>query len=131
MKNSSMSTAAALMAVIGLALSVPATASESTVHPAMAHYIQNATTPEDHEAIAAHFDVEAAKAHSLIDSFDVQDCEHSQMMELQRSGRRFAGVIARRHCRKLLRGYVEREQQNRALADYHKRVAASWHTSMD
>jgi len=130
MKRPSIFTAAMLMTIIGLALSVPATASEPAAPPAMANYIQNASTPEDHEAIAAHFDVEAAKAHSLVNGFDIHDCEHFEMMELQKSGSRFAGLTARRHCRKLLRSYVEQERNYRARADYHKQVAASWRASM-
>lgn len=131
MKRSSMFAAAMLTAALGLALSAPVTAAEAEVHPGMANYIQNASTPEDHEAIAAHFDVEAAKAHALVDGFDMNDCEHFQMMELQKSRSTFVGITARRHCRKLLRSYVEQEQQHRARADYHKQVAASWRATPD
>jgi hypothetical protein len=112
MKRSSMFSAATLIVIIGLAL--PASASEPEVQPAMDTFIQNAKTSEDHEAIAAYFDVEAAKVRSLIDGFDIHDCEHSQMMELQKSRSRFVEITARRHCRKLLRNYVEQEQEYRA-----------------
>jgi hypothetical protein len=131
MKRSSILTAAAIMVVIGLALSVPATASEPEVQPAMTNYIQNVRTPEDHEALAAYFEAEATKAHSFAEGFDIHDCEHFQTMELQKSRSTFVGVTARRHCRKLLRLYVEQEQQYRERANYHKRVAASWRASMD
>jgi hypothetical protein len=131
MRRSSMFMVATLFAIIGSALPAPAIASEPEVQPAMDNYIRNAKTPEDHEAIAAHFDVEAAKARSRVDGFDVHDCEHFQMMELQKSRSRFVEITARRHCRKLLRSYVEQEQQYRARADYHKQVAASWRTGTD
>ena len=51
----------ALFAVLAMAapLSISAFADEPATSSAIAHYIQNALTPEDHEAIAAHFDSEA------------------------------------------------------------------------
>ena len=58
MKRSSMFSAATPIVIIGLAL--PASASEPEVQPAMDTFIQNTKTSEDHEAIAAYFDVEAA-----------------------------------------------------------------------
>ena len=36
------------------------------------------------------------------------------MMKLQKSRSRFVEITARRHCRKLLRNYVEQEQEYRA-----------------
>jgi hypothetical protein len=38
----------------------------------IAHYIQNAHTPEDHEAIAGHFDSEAAQAMATAEQYTVQ-----------------------------------------------------------
>jgi hypothetical protein len=74
----------------------------------MANYIHNAKTPEDHEAIVAHFDVKAAETRSLVEGFDIRDCEHSQMVELQKNRSMFVGITARGHCRELLRSYVDR-----------------------
>jgi hypothetical protein len=119
---------AALFAVLAMAapLSISAFADEPATSSAIAHYIQNARTPEDHEAIAAHFDSEAAQAMATAEQYTEFNCHHSKTTELQKSGTRFAEVTAKRHCRKMLRHYLNKAGENRALAEYHRNVANNW-----
>ena len=79
---------AALFAVLAMAapLSISAFADEPATSSAIAHYIQNARTPEDHEAIAAHFDSEAAQAMTTAEQYTEFNCHHSKTTELQKSG---------------------------------------------
>src|SRR5260370_38300637 len=122
---------AALFAVLAMAapLSISAIAHEPADSSAIAHYIQNARTPEDHEAIAANFDSEAAQAMAMSDQYQEFNCHHSKATELQKSGTRFAEVTAKRHCRKMLRHYLNKARENRALAEYHRNVASYWRSS--
>jgi hypothetical protein len=119
---------AALFAVLAMAapLSLSAFADEPATSSAIAHYIHNARTPEDHEAIAAHFDSEAAQAMATAEQYTEFNCHHSKTTELQKSGTRFAEVTAKRHCRKTLRHYLNKARENRALAEYHRDVANNW-----
>jgi hypothetical protein len=121
----------ALFAALALAapLSVSAFADEPATSSAIAHYIQNARTPEDHEAIAVHFDSEAAQAMATAEQYTEFNCHHSKTTELQKSGTRFAEVTAKRHCRKMLRHYLNKAGENRALAEYHRNVANYWRSS--
>ena len=118
----------ALFAVLAMAapLSISAFADEPATSSAIAHYIQNARTPEDHEAIAAHFDSEAVRARAMADQYQEINCHHSKATELQQSGTRFAEVTAKRHCRKMLRHYLNKAGETRALAEYHRDVANYW-----
>lgn len=117
---------AALFSVLAMAtpLSISAFADEAATSSAIAHYIQNARTQEDHEAIAAHFDSEAAQATAIAEQYTEFNCDHSKTTELQKSGTRFAEVTGKRHCRKLLRHYLSKAEENRALAEYHRDVAS-------
>jgi predicted aconitase len=122
---------AALFGALAMAapLSVSAVAAEPVTSSGMAHYIQNARTPEDHEAIAAHLDSEAAQAMAMAEQYREFNCHHSKATELQKSGTPFAEVTAKRHCRKMLRHYLNKAEENRALADYHRDVADNWRSS--
>ena len=122
---------AALFAVLAMAapLSISAFADEPATSSAIAHYIQNARTPEDHEAIAAHFDSEAAQAMATAEQYTEFNCHHSKTTELQKSGTRFAEVTAKRHCRKMLRHYLNKAEEHRVLAQYHRNIANYWRTS--
>jgi hypothetical protein len=104
---------AALFAALAIAvpLSVSALADEPATSSAIAHYIQNARTPEDHEAIAAHFDSVAAQAMATAEQYTEFNCHHSKTTELQKSGTRFAEVTAKRHCRKTLRHYLNKARE--------------------
>ena len=119
---------AALFAVLAMAasLSLSAFADEPATSSAIAQYINNARTPEDHEAIAAHFDSEAAQAMATAEQYTEFNCHHSKTTELQKSGTRFAEVTAKRHCRKMLRHYLNKAGENRALAEHHRNVANYW-----
>jgi hypothetical protein len=118
----------ALFAVLAMAapLAISAFADEPVTSSAIAHYIQNARTPEDHEAIGAHFDSEAAQAMATAEQYTEFNCHHSKTTELQKSGTRFADITAKRHCRKMLRHYLNKAEENRALAEYHRNVANYW-----
>ena len=100
---------AALFAALAMAAStsVSAVAAEPATSSSMAYYIQNASTPEDHEAIAAHFDLEAAQAMAIAEQYKEFNCHHSKATELQRSSTRFAEITAKRHCWKMLRHYLK------------------------
>ncbi|HZO80133.1 MAG TPA: hypothetical protein VFB33_00430 [Candidatus Binataceae bacterium] len=126
MKGLSLIVAATLLATVALSLSFPATAAEPGPSSAIANYAENAKTPEDHEAIAHHFDTQAAKARAAAASFDLHDCEHAKSTELQRSGARFPGVAAKRSCRAQLRYYRAQERENDARANHHRRIAEAW-----
>jgi Transposase DDE domain len=78
----------ALFAALAMAalLSISAFADEPATSSAIAHYIQNARTPEDHEAIAGHFDSEAAQAMATAEQYTEFNCHHSKTTELQKSG---------------------------------------------
>ena len=114
----------ALFAALALAapLSVSAFADEPATSSAIAHYIQNARTPEDHEAIAAHFNSEAVQAKAMAEQYNEFNCHHSKATELQKSGARFADVAAKRHCRKMLRYYLNKADENRTFAEYHRNL---------
>ena len=119
---------AALLAALTMTapLSVSAVAAEPVTSSAIAHYIQNARTPEDHEAIAAHFDSEAVQARAMAEQYQETNCHPSKATELQKSGARFADVAAKRHCRKMLRYYLNKADENRTFAEYHRNVANYW-----
>ena len=92
---------AALFAALAMtAPLVSAVAAEPVPSSDIAHYIQNARTPEDHEAIAAHFDSEAVQAMAMAEQYNEFNCHHSKATELQKSGTRFAEVTAKRHAGK-------------------------------
>jgi hypothetical protein len=116
---------AALFSVLAMAtpLSISAFAHEAATSSARAH-IQNARTQEDREAIAAHFDSEAAQATAIAEQYTEFNCDHSKTTELQKSGTQFAEVIGKRHCRKLLRHYLNQAEKNRALAECHRGVTS-------
>jgi hypothetical protein len=123
-----MSLAMALVAVLAIAIPLPtsAVADEPATSSAIANYIQNARTPEDHEAIAAHFDLEAAQQTAIAEQYAEFNCHHSKATELQKSGTQFAEIKAKRHCRKMLRHYLNQADENRARAKYHRNVANYW-----
>jgi hypothetical protein len=120
----------ALFAMLATAapLSVWANAAEP-VPSAISQYIHNARTPEDHEAIAAHFDSEAVQATATAEQYNEFNCHHSKATELQKSGTRFAEIAAKRHCRKMLRYYLNKAEENRALAEYHRNLANNLRSS--
>src|SRR6266436_9487700 len=93
----------ALFAVLAMAAPLSVWADAAELDPSgIANYIENARTPEDHEAIAAHFDSEAVKAKATAEQYNEFNCHHSKATELQKTGTRFADVAAKRHCRKML-----------------------------
>jgi hypothetical protein len=118
---------AALFAALAIAapLLASAVAAEPVPSSDIAHYIQNARTPEDHEAIAAHFDSEAVQAMAMAEQYNEFNCHLSKATELQKSGTRFAEVTAKRHCRKMLRHYLNKAED----AEYHRDVANHWRSS--
>jgi hypothetical protein len=121
---------AALFAVLAMAASSSVWADAAEPDPsAIANYIQNARTPEDHEAIAAHFDSEAVQAKATAEQYNEFNCHHSKATELQKSGARFADVAAKRHCRKMLRYYLNKADENRTLAEYHRNLRNSLRSS--
>ena len=115
----------AVLAMV-FSFTVSALADEPATSSAITHYIQNARTPEDHEAIAVHFDSEAAQAMATAEQYTEINCYHSTTTELQRNGTRFAEVTAKRHCRKMLRQYLNKAEENKTLAEYHRSVASNW-----
>jgi predicted aconitase len=121
---------AALFTALAMAapLSVWADASEPA-SSAIANYIHNARTPEDHEAIAAHFDSEEVQAKAMAEQYNEFHCHHSKATELQKTGTPFAEVTAKRHCRKILRHYLNKAEEARAIADYHRNVAKNLRSS--
>jgi hypothetical protein len=112
---------------IGAALSQLVLASDTPIPASMTNYVTNARTSEDHEYIAALFELQAVNAQSIADSYTDQfNCWHSQAAALQRRGVRFPGVVGQRHCRKMLRQYDNEARQLRARAAHHRRVADRW-----
>ena len=115
--------------MLGAATAIPylAIASDTPASSLMTNYIQNARTAEDHEHIAALFDLQAAAAESIADKYtDEFKCQHSRATGLQTLGVQFPSVAARSHCRKMLRHYVNEARDLRELADYHRRIADRW-----
>jgi hypothetical protein len=92
------------------------------------HMTGEASTPEDHEAIAAHFDLEGAHAMAIAEQYKEFNCHHSKATELQRSCTQFAEITAKRHCGKMLRHYLNKADKNRALAECHRNIANYWRT---
>jgi len=117
-----------LFAVAAMALpcTFSAFADEPATSSAITHYIQNARTPEDHQAIAAYFDSEAARATATAEQYKEFNCHRSQSTELQRSGTQFPEVTAKQHCRKMLRHYLNKAEEDRMAAEYHRNVANNW-----
>lgn len=114
----------ALMLGIGAALSLPAIAFAQAPSP-MANYAQTAQTPEDHEHTASLYEHHAAKADSFASNYtDRFGCIHAKSTELQRNGARFPVTQAQQYCIKLSRHYANMANENRALAEHHRNVAA-------
>jgi hypothetical protein len=117
----------ALILGIGAALSQLVLASDTPITSSMTNYVTNARTAEDHEYIAALFELRAVKAQSMAESYtDRFNCWHSQATALQRRGVRFPGVVGQRHCRAMMRHYDSEARQLRARAAYHRRIADQW-----
>lgn len=98
---------------VAVMLSGGAQAEDSAVTTAQ---IEAATTPSDHEAIAAGFDQEAARLEALA-------ADHQKMADAYKdagSKKGMASASMRAHCAKLAKKYAEAAQENRALAQEHR-----------
>lgn len=101
---------------VAVLLSGGVMAAEPVVTPAQ---IAAATTPADHEAIAAAFDKEAA-------SLEAKAREHEQMAKTYSSTGTKKGMDSasmHAHCAKLARKYGEAAAESRELAKLHRAMA--------
>ena len=101
---------------VAIMLSGGTSAAEPVVTPAQ---ISAATTPADHEAIAAAYDREAA-------SLEAKAREHEHMARAYRSAVPKKGMDSaamNAHCAKLAERYSEAAAENRELAKQHRAMA--------
>lgn len=101
---------------VAILLSGGALAAGSVVTPAQ---ISAATTPADHEAIAAAYDKEAA-------SLEAKAREHEQMAQAYGSAGSKKGMDSasmHAHCAKLASQYRAAAAENRELAKQHRAMA--------
>jgi hypothetical protein len=90
----------------------------ATEETGIATMIANAKTPQDHEAIAAYYDKQAAEARAKAD-------EHRKMGEAYKKG---GGALASKthfheHCEALTRSYLSEAKDYEALAATHRAMA--------
>ena len=76
--------------------------------------------------VAPAAQMKAVQARAMAEQYKEFNCHHSKTTELQKSGTRFAEVTAKRDCRKMLRHYLNKAEENRTLAEYHRNVANYW-----
>lgn len=83
--------------------------------------VAGAKTAADHEAIAQHFDAEAAR-------FDEQAALHQRLARTYRTGGAAKGVqgtTMAKHCDRLVKDYVEAAKTQREMAAMHREMAGT------
>jgi len=101
---------------VAILLSGGAVAAEPAVTPAQ---IAGATTPADHEAMAAAYDNEAT-------TLEAKAREHEQMAKAYSSAGNKKGMDSasmHAHCAKLAKQYSDAAAENRELAKQHRAMA--------
>ena len=78
--------------------------------------VTGATTPADHETIAAYYDREVATAHAQAE-------EHRKMMEAYRNLTGKSQFRMEDHCQRLAQSYESVAADNAALAAAHRQMA--------
>jgi len=105
--------AAAVAAVTGIATPAAAVSVEA---------VKNASTPADHEALAAEYDKEAADARQ-------QAAKHKHMAESYAAGVKYGKVVGsgkgsmKLHCERLAEHFEAVAQDAEALAGLHRQLA--------
>jgi len=85
--------------------------------------VKNASTPADHEALAAEYDKEAADAHG-------EAAKHRKMAETYAAGVKYGKVThsakgsMKLHCERLAEHFESVAQDAEALAGLHRQLAA-------
>ena len=103
-------------AALATMLSVVAYAADPVVTP---DQIAAASTPAQHEAIAAAYDQEAAQ-------LEAKAKEHEKMAQAYSSGGSKKGMESasmHAHCAKLAKQYADAAKENRELAKEHRAMA--------
>jgi len=111
--------------IIGMFAALVACTSKGSLHtPAfdepLSEAIATAKTPEDHEALARHYEQEA-------DALQARSEQHLAMAgsykRLRQARRPLNPQKAAKHCRRLAENYRASAEENRALAKLHRKIA--------
>lgn len=110
--------------IIGMFAALVACTSKGSLHtPAfdepLSEAIATAKTPEDHEALARHDEQEA-------DALQARSEQHLAMAgsyQRSRPARRPYPQGAAKHCQRLAENYRASAEENRALAQLHRKIA--------
>jgi hypothetical protein len=101
-----------------------ALAAEPITSSNIGNYIRNAKTADDHEAIAAYYDAEAARANEAVKAYRNQyDCYVEETAKRGAKFERSASASAQRYCVLLYRHYAEIAKEDKALAEEHRKIA--------
>lgn len=112
--NSSRRLAGAILLAIAL---VGCASSQGGPSPELARQIETASTPEDHLALAAHYEREAVAARTIAGS-------HEKMSRsYQASPYEKGGGSMRAHCLSLVKTYQNAAAQYDAIAQDHRQMA--------
>ncbi|SCZ84819.1 conserved exported hypothetical protein [Nitrosomonas mobilis] len=111
----------AILAIIGLFASFTSFAQIVNPHPMdMAEAIQNAKTSADHEELANHYE-DAAKDMQLMAQ------EYKKRLGPYKRKSHIFGKSAQHlqaHCKKLIKIYEQAAEENKIMADSHRKMAA-------
>jgi hypothetical protein len=114
----------ALLSATALTLAaavLPAAGADAISHDQLMHMIQTAKTPADHEKIAAVYEQQARADQAAAEN-------HRSMERLYKGidptqGGRGSGQMAV-HCKNLADSYTRAAQENKSLAELHRKAAA-------
>lgn len=108
-----------ILVFLGLLCLFPARVSAADID----QMIGAAKTPEDHEAIAAYFERQAAEARSKADEHLTMAAKYEHSQNLRAAGPSY-WRIGVKDCEALRRGYQSIADQDTALAKMHREISA-------
>ena len=90
-------------------------------HPMdMTQAIEHATTRNDHEALAKHYDDAASELQKEVDSHRKMLVQYERNKSLY--GKQAQSLIS--HCKGLVRAYEQAVAENRSMAESHRQMAS-------
>ena len=101
------------VAVVSGPLAPPSRADESDLAQAL---IESASTPEQHAALAKHYEEKAAEARA-------EAARHLRMAKAYRGGKQMNAVHMRAHCEKLAALFEEQAKELEEMAGMHRDLA--------
>ena len=108
-----------LLITLFLILGLVAACAERNPHPMdMSQAVQNATSKEDHEALAKHYEEAAKEMQLKVD-------EHKKLLSQYESKSYLYGRQAedlKAHCRRLIEVYEKAAEENLSMANLHRQL---------